>query len=612
MNDCPLYSEIEDYVPHQHSKLWQVHREYYKQTGTDAFTRQEVPYNISSNPCLARQYAQLLLQHGPAEDSLHVLELGAGSGIFALNFLRQWQELSPDRELQYWLSDYALNSLQTLAQHEAFAPFLQSGTLRLIQMDATTPEEVRDLDAQPLTLPETGFALILGQYLFSTFPCAVLLRQGEQWLQQETALKAPLLSSSNLQASEFWPQLATLLRHDPFLEQLPEEHPQYAMFASLQRARQEIAEQIEAPNFDAHSPREQALGAYLEQAVCEAWSQDLGAPETPELRASVHKLVVQPILDHLHSQLCPPESWQTHFRFRALAPHKELPRPQDREWIEQLVDSQPCVSFNYAPAMLDAVRALLPHLSPDGLLIFGDKAYAELPPAGRLEAESPARHGRSLSHPANFPLLEAALAAQGCQVLRTQDASNALQCLIAQKPGPQADAQILELFFKLDFGALWGNEISHALLEGGYALMQQGQLEAALRHFLKALSFRPEDGSLQYLAAVCQLHAGQAERALELLERPHDDIFGVLNRDVLLGEAYRLTGRDPEAIAAYGRSLQYGENALSYLNMAACQQRLGDDAGRDQSLKHARALVAHSPELLTEIESEWNALQENA
>ncbi|MEZ0373848.1 MAG: hypothetical protein ACAI44_32455, partial [Candidatus Sericytochromatia bacterium] len=74
--------EIQAPVPYEQSLLWTLHREYYQQQGLQAFLRQEVPYNISSNPCLAGNALRLLLaaenvqkKAAPAE-TVHVLEIG--------------------------------------------------------------------------------------------------------------------------------------------------------------------------------------------------------------------------------------------------------------------------------------------------------------------------------------------------------------------------------------------------------------------------------------------------------------------------------------------------------------------------------------------------------
>jgi tetratricopeptide (TPR) repeat protein len=147
--------------------------------------------------------------------------------------------------------------------------------------------------------------------------------------------------------------------------------------------------------------------------------------------------------------------------------------------------------------------------------------------------------------------------------------------------------------FRQDFVDYPRNEISHALLEGGHALMQQERLEAAERCLRRALNYRPGDGTLQYLQAVCLLNQQRYGEALAVLNRSHDDLFGLLNREILLAESLRLTGQPEAAVPWYLASLRHGENSQTWYNLALCRLELDQ---RDEALVALQRAAVLDPE----------------
>src|SRR5947209_15608038 len=109
------------------SLLWQVQRNFYTQHGADAWRSGSLPFEITSNPYIARAYARAV--YGFWRDtgrqpglSLRIVELGAGHGRFAFLFLTEFtklhRELSPPgTAFQYVVTDVSHRDLESLARH---------------------------------------------------------------------------------------------------------------------------------------------------------------------------------------------------------------------------------------------------------------------------------------------------------------------------------------------------------------------------------------------------------------------------------------------------------------------------------------------------------------
>lgn len=592
--------QIQANVPYEQSLLWTLHRDYYQQQGLDAFLRQEVPYNISSNPCLAAQTLRLLQATQP-DQTLHVLEIGAGLGIFAYNFLQELTTRTPERELCYWLSDYSLPGLRQLAAQPAFAAWIASGRLRLCLIDGENPQQAWDLDGQVLPLPTDGFALIVANYVFSTLPTAVLLRQQGQWLRQLTRLEwLPLGEAPDpAELSAFGGMLATRLRQYRLVDHLDPTQASYPMFQALQAAQDQVADQLTGltPGSDPDA-FQQDFGDWLAGQLSSAWAGFLQTDPVQALQDNVEQLLIVPLLRNSQP---PPEQIHESHSFAPVSSTGLFADESHLQAIAALTADWPLMSLGYSAPGLAALEGLLELTRPQGLILLNDKAYADSSWMQGLQPEHATRHGQSLAHPVNFPLFAAVMTQKGLVCRATTDPAQALHSLLICKDSawPPAVAER----FQSDFVDYPRNEISHALLEGGHALMQAERLEQAERCLQRALSYRPGDATLQYLTAVCLLNQERYPEALALLKRPHDDLFGLFNREILQAEIYRLTGQPEQALPCYQASLRHGENSQTYYNLALCQLELGQEQAARVSLERARELDPADPEIQALLDS---------
>ncbi len=555
---------LQDFVPSGESLRWQAHRAYYQEEGIAVFLRQEVPYNITSNPCYARQVAQLYLAQYPEPQPLQILELGGGNGIFAFNFLNAFAQLAPAHfsQLHYVLSDFSAPMLDVLAEHEAFAQWQNAGTLTLAVRDAQGASETQD-EAQ-------AWDGIIANYLFSTFPTEILCKPGAEWHLEKTRLEVAV-------PQDWLNFIARYLHQQDLSAPLGSAHPHYDSLQSLYQAQKQVATQLEK------APGEVDVLTWLETQLLQTWQQQQPEPLPATATALLHHLLLQP----LH-ELLVPFAWEAILAAEQEGDSTKQVQKRFFAWDiqqipashRQLLEALPAFHpLAYAPKVLTALTHWQSQLSPSGLLICSDKAQVESSIQGHPQI---ARHGGTLSHALHWPLYLQAL--PGC--LFTNRAHHAIQTL-CYSPQPSAD---LCHSFQENWIDTPRHLLSHALLEGGQALLQADRMEAAYRSLKEALDTRPEDGTLQYFCALCCLSQGQPMTALSILEVPHDDIFGLFNRDILKAEAYQATGQYALAIPAYRDSLRYGENALTYYQMARCQQALSQTEDALLSLEKAEAL----------------------
>lgn len=570
-----MYVLLEDFTPSGSSLRWQAHQDYYRDEGLEVFFRQEVPYNITSNPCYAQQVAKLCIAQHAHKTSLQLLELGGGNGIFAYNFLSAFEQLNPAlfQQLRYVLSDFSASMLDALQGHSAFSRWQAEGQLTF-----------KVLDASGKTPNSENWDGIIANYLFSTFPTDVLCKPGAEWCIEKTRI-TPSLSREWLNFIETY--LCTRNLSAP----LPEEHAHQKSFAALFIAQQEVAKAL---RLEVEGPTDTELWEWLETHLLKHWHSNTTEANTTEANTTAPKAQDRELLQHLLiaplKAALAPHLWQavltaeTENRTETVIARRFFPfaiddLPQAHQ--QALGSISAFYPIAYAPEVLNALSFWKAHLQPDGFLLISDKASINTAPTS-TGTVSIARHGGTLSHALHWPLCLQTLPG----ALHTDRAHHAIQTL-CYSADPTAE---LRHTFQKDWIDHPRHLISHALLEGGQALLQSDRMEAAYRSLKEALDYRPGDGTLQYFCALCCMHQGDYATALKILETAHDDIFALFNRDILIAEAYQATGQYAKAIPAYERSMVYGENALTYYQMALCQQALkANDAALD-SVRKAYAL----------------------
>lgn len=167
---------IESGVRLSDSVLWSQQRAFFERQGIDAWRTGAVPHYITSNPAVARAYAQVVFGWlrdvatvlDPAEP-VYVVELGAGSGRFGYQFLRHFFRLHGRSVLshiavRFVMTDLASATVDEWRNHPQLRPWREAGLLTLARFDA---EHADTLDV--IGSPANPVAF-LANYFFDGLP----------------------------------------------------------------------------------------------------------------------------------------------------------------------------------------------------------------------------------------------------------------------------------------------------------------------------------------------------------------------------------------------------------------------------------------------------------
>ncbi|NEO87837.1 MAG: tetratricopeptide repeat protein [Spirulina sp. SIO3F2] len=168
------------------SLLWQLQRHFFDNEGMRAWNTGKVPHYATSNPFMAKAYAQVVLgflrdgvrtQQIAPKHPVYIVELGAGSGRFAYHFLKQFFDIHAQSPLsnipvKYLMTDFAQSNLDFWQSHSKLQPFLAQDQLDFAHFDITQD--------QSLNLVHTGITLtaetlknpliVLANYFFDSIP----------------------------------------------------------------------------------------------------------------------------------------------------------------------------------------------------------------------------------------------------------------------------------------------------------------------------------------------------------------------------------------------------------------------------------------------------------
>ena len=154
--------EGDSFTPLSQSPVWDLQRDYYRHMGVDAWQPNAVPNYVTTNPFIARCYAQVVdgffmdfgkPGSGRKAEPHYILELGAGSGRFAYGFLKQFfskqeRAVRPKRDIVYVMTDVSEANIEFWRNHPQLKPFVDQGVLDFAYLDV--------LEEHPIHLLNSG------------------------------------------------------------------------------------------------------------------------------------------------------------------------------------------------------------------------------------------------------------------------------------------------------------------------------------------------------------------------------------------------------------------------------------------------------------------------
>ncbi|MGH8597335.1 MAG: SAM-dependent methyltransferase, partial [Gammaproteobacteria bacterium] len=173
---------IQEFQPLVTSLEWELSDLFWATEGARPFATNRVPFIVNNSGRLSENAAACLysncLEADSLEDRIAVLELGAGSGLFARYFLDAFQAIcaQEDRDfygrLTYFVSDQSPRTAEQWRDQEVFAK--HDGHVVVGTCDSTCPAEFRDLQGENAGpgVPRAVFA----NYALDVLPAAILRR----------------------------------------------------------------------------------------------------------------------------------------------------------------------------------------------------------------------------------------------------------------------------------------------------------------------------------------------------------------------------------------------------------------------------------------------------
>jgi tetratricopeptide (TPR) repeat protein len=180
---------IEEFRPICESLEWRLSDAYWQTSGVRGFLNNDVPYTVNNSGWLSVQCAELLfansMEVSPGQH-IAVLELGAGTGLFARYLLDEFHELCTDRgkdfyeRLIFYVSD---GSHETVKQWAEFGIYNDHGAHVVTGVcDARLPAQFRTLDGRTTSLP--ALRAVFANYVLDSLPAAVL-RKGPEGPEEQ-------------------------------------------------------------------------------------------------------------------------------------------------------------------------------------------------------------------------------------------------------------------------------------------------------------------------------------------------------------------------------------------------------------------------------------------
>lgn len=178
---------VQDFRPLPQSLEWELARLYWGKSGVDAFGRSEVPFLINndgraSEDVAATFFALCRETESALSEPLRVLELGAGTGLFARLFLEAFAAICLKEgaayydQLVYLVTDASRRTVEQWIERDIFGAHV--GHVALGVADALCAEQVEWARIPNTSAPPQleGLAAVFTNYLLDVMPAAVVRR----------------------------------------------------------------------------------------------------------------------------------------------------------------------------------------------------------------------------------------------------------------------------------------------------------------------------------------------------------------------------------------------------------------------------------------------------
>ena len=192
---------LQDFVPYDSSKKWDIHHRYFQKRGGVAWLHGEIPYYVTSNTAAALQNAKMVAaavgemeKEGSLKptEPITVLEMASGLGFFAWNFVQMLRRLDQEngtsyaRRLRYLFTDFSRQTVEDGRRVTALKELEDAGVLVFGVLDALDPSSAKTLNGDALALD--GCTAVITNYLQCCLPLTILRKMDDAWREKNVRL----------------------------------------------------------------------------------------------------------------------------------------------------------------------------------------------------------------------------------------------------------------------------------------------------------------------------------------------------------------------------------------------------------------------------------------
>ncbi|NQY79698.1 MAG: SAM-dependent methyltransferase [Candidatus Caenarcaniphilales bacterium] len=184
-----------DFKRYDKSELWSIHETYFKNIGLKAWSSGALPFTGVTSYTETQKKVILLVENlrlAGFEDNtetIKILEIGAGSGAFAKNFLHAFENtcnslnLNFYRRLEYYLTDYAETTLDEIKNKNKLSEFSNIKFFTLDILDDPNNSSLKDHIG--------SFHCICSTYLLDQLPNRVIAKSKDQYYEKYIKINIP-------------------------------------------------------------------------------------------------------------------------------------------------------------------------------------------------------------------------------------------------------------------------------------------------------------------------------------------------------------------------------------------------------------------------------------
>ncbi len=180
---------LEEFTPFPWHLEWKLGQAWWQQQGVKPFLNRQVPFLVNCSGRASSDAAAVLFanceEHVAAEEPIEILELGAGTGLFSLLLLDEFQILCEQagrdyyRRLRCWVTDGSAETVQFWQRESVFD---RHGERVVLQQAAA-----RDA----IALGRGKWQAVFANYLLDSLPAAKLRRSENGWEMAELRTLLP-------------------------------------------------------------------------------------------------------------------------------------------------------------------------------------------------------------------------------------------------------------------------------------------------------------------------------------------------------------------------------------------------------------------------------------